>query len=59
MDLVDFKEEAYERIKVEVKDFVSKLTVHDLDFIPMYSAVPWWDGHPDSSLRLAWVSVVG
>jgi sulfate adenylyltransferase subunit 1 len=35
MDLVDFKEEVYERIKMEIEDFISKLTMPDITFIPI------------------------
>jgi sulfate adenylyltransferase subunit 1 len=35
MDLVGFKEEVYERIKMEIEDFISKLTMPDITFIPI------------------------
>ena len=35
MDLVDYKEEAYEGIKDEFSEFASKLDVKDVDFIPI------------------------
>jgi sulfate adenylyltransferase subunit 1 len=35
MDLVGFKEEVYERIKIEIEDFISKLTMPDITFIPI------------------------
>jgi len=35
MDLVDYKQEVYERIKTEIEDFISKLTVPDITFIPI------------------------
>ncbi len=55
MDLVDFKEEIYNKIKKEIKDFVSKLDVHDVYFIPISALLgdnvvdksenmPWYDG---------------
>ncbi len=55
MDLVDFKEEVYNKIKKEIRDFVSKLDVHDVYFIPISALLgdnvvdksenmPWYDG---------------
>ncbi len=55
MDLVDFKEEVYNKIKKEIKDFVSKLNVHDVFFIPISALLgdnvvdksenmPWYEG---------------
>ncbi len=35
MDLVDYKQEVYEEIKNQIKDFVSKLDVADVYFIPI------------------------
>ncbi len=35
MDLVDYKQEAFEKIKAEFEDFASKLDVHDVTFIPI------------------------
>jgi sulfate adenylyltransferase subunit 1 len=35
MDLVDFKQEIYEKIKTEIEDFISKLTIPDITFIPI------------------------
>jgi len=35
MDLVDFSKEKYEEIKEELENFVSKLSVKDVQFIPM------------------------
>jgi len=35
MDLVDYKEDAYESIRKEFKEFASKLSVKDVRFIPM------------------------
>ncbi|WP_417602153.1 sulfate adenylyltransferase subunit CysN [Owenweeksia hongkongensis] len=35
MDLVDYSEEAYERVVAEYKDFASKLDVKDIRFIPI------------------------
>ena len=55
MDLVDFSEKIYKEIKNEIKDFVSKLNVKDLYFIPISALLgdnvvdksknmPWYDG---------------
>jgi sulfate adenylyltransferase subunit 1 len=35
MDLVNYKQEIYDSIKKEIEDFISKLTVHDITFIPI------------------------
>lgn len=35
MDLVDFKEEAYQQIQEDFEAFASKLDIHDLSFIPI------------------------
>ncbi len=35
MDLVDYSEEVYENIKEDFEEFVSKLAVHDVAFVPM------------------------
>jgi len=35
MDLVDYKEEAYEKIRKDYKAFASKLNIKDIRFIPM------------------------
>src|SRR5690242_11875767 len=35
MDLVDYDQDTFERIKNEFKDFAAKLDVHDLSFIPV------------------------
>lgn len=55
MDLVDYKEEAYEAIKEEFENFASKLDVVDVHFIPISALkgdnvvhrsdkTPWYDG---------------
>ncbi|MBN2066337.1 MAG: GTP-binding protein [Candidatus Thermoplasmatota archaeon] len=55
MDLVDFSQEVYETIKNEIKDFVSKLAVKDVYFIPISALLgdnvvdesdnmPWYEG---------------
>jgi sulfate adenylyltransferase subunit 1 len=57
MDLVDYREEVYERIKHEIEDFISKLTVPDITFIPISALhgdnvvnastqMPWYHGPP-------------
>jgi len=35
MDLVDYKEEIYNTIKQEIEDFISKLSIPDITFIPI------------------------
>lgn len=55
MDLVDFSEEAYERIVSEYSEFATKLSIQDLTFIPISALqgdnvvhkserTPWYDG---------------
>jgi bifunctional enzyme CysN/CysC len=55
MDLVDYDEEVYERIKAEFRDFAMKLDVHDLTFVPISALngdnvvnrsanMPWYEG---------------
>lgn len=55
MDLVDFKEEAFEEIKNDFKKFAGKLDVKDVRFIPISALLgdnvvsksknmPWYDG---------------
>jgi len=39
MDLVDFKEEVFEDIKVNFRDFAAKLDVHDLRFVPISALI--------------------
>jgi sulfate adenylyltransferase subunit 1 len=52
MDLVDFKQETYEKIKNELKDFVSKLDVPDIYFIPISALLG--DSVVDKSKRMDW-----
>ncbi len=35
MDLVNYKQDVYEKIKTEIEDFISKLSVPDITFIPI------------------------
>ena len=35
MDLVDYKEEAYEKVKQDIEDFGSKLQINDVHYIPV------------------------
>jgi sulfate adenylyltransferase subunit 1 len=35
MDLVSYKQEVYDTIKNEIEDFISRLTLHDITFIPI------------------------
>jgi bifunctional enzyme CysN/CysC len=55
MDLVDFDQAVFERIRNEFRDFAAKLDVHDLAFIPVSALLgdnvvdrspnmPWYDG---------------
>ncbi|MEY2432256.1 MAG: bifunctional enzyme CysN/CysC [Acidimicrobiaceae bacterium] len=55
MDLVDYDEEVFERIKAEFRDFAMKLDVHDLTFVPISALngdnvvnrsanMPWYEG---------------
>lgn len=55
MDLVEFKEEAYEKIKADFANFASKLAINDVDFIPISALLgdnvvnksenmPWYGG---------------
>jgi bifunctional enzyme CysN/CysC len=55
MDLVDYDEDVFERIKADFRDFAMKLDVHDLAFIPISALngdnvvnrsanMPWYEG---------------
>jgi len=57
MDLVGFSRDVYEPIKDDYTDFVAKLDLHDISFIPMSAlkgdnvvsrsdAMPWYSGPP-------------
>jgi len=52
MDLVDFKKEVYDRIKKEIQNFVSKLNVKDMYFIPISALLG--DNVVDKSKNMAW-----
>jgi len=52
MDLVDFKEEVYNKIKNEIKDFVTKLNVKDIYFIPISAILG--DNVVDESENMDW-----
>ncbi len=52
MDLVDYRQEVYERIHDEFEQFVGKLDVHDVSFIPI-SALKG-DNIVDRSLQMPW-----
>ncbi len=56
MDLVDYKEEAYQKIVKEYSEFSQKLDIHDITFIPISALdgdnvttrsanTPWYEGH--------------
>lgn len=55
MDLVDYRKEVYEKIKLEIGAFLKALNVHPLDYIPVSAfegeniashsnEMPWFDG---------------
>ncbi len=55
MDLVDFDQDAYEKVKAEFRDFAMKLDISDLTFIPVSALhgdniverspnTPWYEG---------------
>ncbi|MDA3948704.1 MAG: sulfate adenylyltransferase subunit CysN [Spirochaeta sp.] len=57
MDLVDYSQERYEEIRVEYQDFARKLSINDIEFIPVSALVgdnvvdrsdrmPWYEGPP-------------
>jgi bifunctional enzyme CysN/CysC len=57
MDLVDWSEDAFERVREEFSAFASRLNVHDLTFVPVSALyggnvverteqAPWFDGAP-------------
>jgi len=52
MDLVEFKEETYNQIKNEIKDFVSKLDIKDVYFIPISALLG--DNVVDESENMLW-----
>jgi len=52
MDLVDFKEETYIQIKKEIENFVSKLNVKDMFFIPISALLG--DNVVDKSENMNW-----
>ncbi len=52
MDLVDFKEEKYLQIKKEIENFVSKLNVKDMYFIPISALLG--DNVIDKSENMSW-----
>jgi bifunctional enzyme CysN/CysC len=57
MDLVDYSKERFDEIVADYKDFAQKLSVHDIEFIPVSALVgdnvvnrsermPWYNGPP-------------
>jgi len=55
MDLVDYDEAVFERIKSEFRDFAARLKIHDLSFVPISALhgdnivhrsqnMPWYEG---------------
>jgi len=52
MDLIDWDEERYKKIKKEIKDFISKLDVKDIYFIPISALLG--DNIVDESENMSW-----
>ena len=52
MDLVDYKQEVYESIKNQLKDFITKLNIVDISFIPI-SALQG-DNVVEPSVKMLW-----
>ena len=52
MDLVDFKEEAYEKIKDDFSDWAGKLDIKDMHFVPMSALLG--DNVVDKSENMPW-----
>lgn len=52
MDLMEYKEEVYDKIKSDFKDFSSRLDIHDIEFIPI-SALKG-DNVVDESTNMSW-----
>jgi sulfate adenylyltransferase subunit 1 len=52
MDLVDFKEDAYEKIVKDYNDFASKLSIPDIRFIPISALLG--DNVVDPSVNMPW-----
>ena len=61
MDLVDYDQDTYEKIRKEFSAFAARLNVSDIHFIPMSAlkgdnvvsksdAMPWFDGRPFLSM---------
>ncbi|HVQ00920.1 MAG TPA: GTP-binding protein [Candidatus Thermoplasmatota archaeon] len=52
MDLVNFNQEIYEKIKCEIEDFISKLSVPDIIFIPISALLG--DNVVNASTKMLW-----
>ncbi|MCU0851077.1 MAG: GTP-binding protein [Candidatus Thermoplasmatota archaeon] len=52
MDLVEYNQEVYERIKAEIEDFISKLTIPDITFIPISALLG--DNVVNASTQMTW-----
>jgi len=52
MDLVEYNQEVYERIKAEIEDFISKLTIPDITFIPISALLG--DNVVNASTHMTW-----
>ena len=54
MDLVDYSQEVFDRIKAEYESFAEKLSVHDLIFVPVSALMG--DNVVEPSARMGWYS---
>ncbi len=52
MDLVNYKQDVYEKIKAEIEDFISKLSVPDITFIPISALIG--DNVVNASKNMDW-----
>lgn len=52
MDLVDYKQDVYDRIVADYKDFAAKLSVQDIVFIPISALLG--DNVVDKSINMPW-----
>jgi sulfate adenylyltransferase subunit 1 len=52
MDLVEYNQGVYERIKAEIEDFISKLTIPDITFIPISALLG--DNVVNASTQMTW-----
>lgn len=52
MDLVNYKQDVYDKIKAEIEDFISKLSVPDITFIPISALIG--DNVVNASKNMDW-----